>query len=362
MENPGRRELVKGLIFSVPLLAALKSEALASPGRGALIELPPFPFQETHLQGERKGGRILVVGGIHGNEPGAYTAAEILRTVKVKRGELFIAPRSNFVSILADKRGYNGDMNRKFGPLSKKDPDYKRVQDLKEFIGNVKPDILLTLHDGYGFHSVNPRAWGQCIVIDAEEHNGFPLGKEARAVSKAVNRSIHKREWRIPVYNTRTFAADTKHPEQRRSLTYYCLTKPKVPAICLEVSKQLPNLETKVKFHLMMLKEFFKLHGVEIEPSFDYLIANVERLVNPKRTYTVDLLINGRHVSVSSSRTFKVPKGSRVKFLSFHGSDGTNAVSFDVNLNLRRVAIRRRIAFTVKDDFRKVFSVRFEVV
>jgi hypothetical protein len=361
MENLGRRELVKTLLTAGALLPLLGKTALASQGKGAQIELPPFPFQETYLKGAKKGGRILVVGGIHGNEPGAYTAAEILRTVKVKRGELFVAPRSNFVSILANKRGYNGDMNRKFAYLPKTDPDYRRVQDLKEFINEVKPDLLLTLHDGFGFHSVNPKAWGQCIVIDDVRYKNFELGKEARAVSKAVNGKIKKREWRIPVYNTRTFAKDTKHPEQRRSLTYYCLTEANTPAICLEVSKQLPDLATKVKFHLLMLKEFFKLHGVEIEPDFDYLIANAEKFIERKVHYGVDLLINGRKLLVTSDKTFKVPRGSEIKFLAFHGTGGTNAVSFDVNLNIRKIHIKRRISYTVKDDFKEVFNLRFVV-
>jgi hypothetical protein len=66
-------------------------------------------------------------------------------------------------------------------------------------------------------------------------------------------------------------------------------------------------------------------------------------------------------VEVSSNKTFKIPKGSLVKFLSFNGTDGTNAISYDVNANLRTVKIKRRIAFNVKDDFKELFRVRFVV-
>ena len=361
MENPWRRELIKALM-GAPLLSFLPVNAFAGQKRPKVqIELPPFPIQDTYLKGERKGGRILIVGGIHGNEPGAYKAAEILRHVKVKRGELFIAPRMNFVSILANRRGYNGDMNRKFAGLSPKDPDYERVKWLKNYIKEVKPDLLLTLHDGFGFHSVNPKAWGQCIVIDEEKYRNFQLGKEARTVSVRVNRFFKKREWKIPVYNTHTFSPNTKHPEQRKSLTYFCLKEASVPAICLETSKQMPDLELKVKTHLLLLKEFFALHGVEIEPDFDYLISHLNEFLKPKVLYSVNLKINGRNVLVSSNRTFKLPKNSRVEFTSFHGTAGTNAVSPDVNMNLRKIGIKRRIAFDVKDDFRKIFTVRFVV-
>jgi hypothetical protein len=362
MENHRRRELIKAGLGALLVGPFIRGQEAFGGGFNAVIELPPFPFQESFLTGEKKGGRVLIVGGIHGNEPGAYKAAEILRHVKVKRGELLIAPRTNFVSILANMRGYNGDMNRKFSSLSPSDPDYSAVKALKSLVKDYRPDMLLTLHDGFGFHSVNPKAWGQCIVIDDVEYKGFNLGKEAETVSRKVNSLIKKREWKIPVYNTRTFSKDTKHPEQRKSLTYYCLKECSVPAICLEVSKQLPDLKTKVKFHLLMLKEFFKLHQVEIEPDFDYIISNLDTFLNPKVSYGVELLINGRRVTVTSSKSFKLPKKSSVKFLSFSGTEGTNAVSRDVNMNLRKVRIRRRIAFEVKDDYKKLFKVRFVIV
>ncbi|WP_456456507.1 M14/M99 family metallopeptidase [Thermovibrio sp.] len=359
MENLRRRELIKGILLS-PFLS-LKIAIAKARGFNATIELPPLPFEETYLKGTKKGGRVLIVGGIHGNEPGAYKAADILRHLKVKKGELLIAPRTNFVSILTNKRGYNGDMNRKFAYLSPKDPDYEKVKKLKELIRSYKPQLLLTLHDGFGFHSVNKRAWGQCIVIDEESYKGIELGKEARTVSKRVNEKIEKREWKIPVYNTHTFNKNTKHPEQRKSLTYFCLKECKVKAICLETSKQLPSLEQKVKFHLLMIKEFFKLHNIEVEPSLDYVIENLKKYLYPRTYYQAELLINGRKITVSKNKTFKIPKGSRVKFLSFHGTSGVNAVSLDVNANLRKIKISRKLAVKVKDDFKELFTVRFVV-
>jgi len=361
MENPGRREFVKTLALGLGAFSLLKTEEALSAGFNAFIELPPLPFEETLITGKRKGSRVLIVGGIHGNEPGAYKAAEILRHLKVKRGELLIAPRANFVSILTNRRGYNGDMNRKFAHISTKDPDYPKVKRLKELIKSYRPDLLLTLHDGFGFHSVNPSAWGQCIVIDEERYKGIELGKPAREVSKRVNKLITKKSWKIPVFNTHTFSKNTKHPEQRKSLTYFCLKECSVPAICLETSKQLPDLYLKTKFHLMMIREFFRLKGVETEPSIDWVIENLKEFLEPRVNYGAELLINGRKITVSSNRTFKLPKKSSVKFLSFHGTAGTNAITEDLNANLRKVGIRRRIAFKVKDDFKELFTVRFVI-
>ena len=359
MENLGRREFIVGALSS--LFFAFPKRAEAARRKGVRVKLPPFPFQETVITGKKKGKRILVVGGIHGNEPGAYKAADILRTVEVEEGELIVAPRSNFLSVLANVRGYNGDMNRKFATLSPKDPDYPYVEKLKELIRELRPDVVLSLHDGYGFHILNPRFWGQCIVIDEENFNGYPLGKIAREVARAVNEKVSRRRWKIPVFNTRTFSPDTKHPEQRKSLTYYCLSKCNVPAFCLEASKQLPTLETKVRFHLLMMKEFFKIYGIKIKPDFDTLISETGKFLERKRIYTARIRINGREVEISSGKTFKVPKGSTFEFVAFHGSEGTNVISRDVNMNWRNFLVRRRISFEVKDDFKRIFNVRLIV-
>ena len=184
MENIRRREFITGILSL--LLPAIPDGAEAAKGSGVRVKLPKFPFQSTVITGKKKGKRILIVGGIHGNEPGAYKAADILRNVEVEKGELIIAPRSNFLSVLANVRGYNGDMNRKFAKISPKDPDYPCVKKLKELIKELKPDVVLSLHDGYGFHILNKRFWGQCIVIDEEVYSGYPLGKIAKEVAKAI--------------------------------------------------------------------------------------------------------------------------------------------------------------------------------
>ena len=361
MENPGRREFVKGVLSST-LLLPFSESAFGAVGRGIHIVLPEIKFQTVYKQGKKRGGKILLVGGVHGNEPGAYKAAEILRQVEVERGELFIAPRSNFISILANVRGYNGDMNRKFAEISKKDPDYPYVVELKRLIREIKPDVVLSLHDGFGFHTLNRKFWGQCIVIDEERYKNFELGKTARTVVNKVNSKIENRKWKIPVFNTHTFSKNTKHPEQRRSLTYYCLSKCNTQAYCLEASKQLPDLETKVKIHLLMLKEFFKIFNVEIKPDFDTLIGNCEKILNEKRIYTANLRINGREILVSSNKIIKIPSKSEVEFLSFSGSGGTNAIPVGVNLNWRRFTVRQNITLKVKDDFKEVFKIKLVMV
>jgi len=365
MENFGRREfIIRGLLFAAPSLFLPEvSLGRRLPRRynkkWIHFTLPDISLQTHHRRGKLKGGRILLIGGIHGNEPGAYKTASILSQVELRRGELITVPRSNFLSILANVRGYNGDMNRKFAGLSKRDPDYRYVEALKQLIRETKPDVVLSLHDGFGFHVLNRRFWGECIVIDSKYYNGYNLWKVASCVSSQVNRRISNPRWKIPVFNTDTFARNTKHPEQRKSLTYFCLKECKVPAFCLEVSKQLPDLSKKVSIHLKMLREFFRIFGVETEPDIDTIISEMASARDEGSIYSVHMSINGRNLVLTSGRTIAVPSRSEITVHSVNGEGGVNVIPSSVNLNWRRFRIRRNAVLKVKNDFREIFRIKF---
>ncbi len=359
MENIGRRDLVRGLLGAVPIfvLSAFKAQRALAGSLNYHFILPKKPFEIVHKTGKRKGGRLIILGGIHGNEPGAYKAADILAyETELIKGEILFLPRTNFTSIIADVRGYNGDMNRKFSWLSAKDPDYENVKLIKESVLDFKPDALLTLHDGYGFHSKNSRFWGQSIVIDEKKYRDLELYSKAHFVAKSANRHL-KPEWRIPVFNTKTFHSNTSHPEQRKSLTYFCLSKASVPAFCLEASKNLPSLREKVKTHMFMLHYFLKLYDVQIKPTPLEIAENVDDYLKDEKV-SVKLEINGRDVLVSSSKDFKIPPHSEIKFLSF-STRGAYARDRRVNLNWQKFTLRCPASFEIKHDFKRKFKLRF---
>lgn len=75
-------------------------------------------------------------------------------------------------------------------------------------------------------HKRNPSKWGQCNVIDASSFdlpNGQRLELEglAKAVAARANRKIEDSRYHFLVNNTNTAAGQSRHKEQRKSLTYY---------------------------------------------------------------------------------------------------------------------------------------------
>jgi hypothetical protein len=220
------------------------------------------------ITGSRPGTTMLVIGGIH-NEPGGYLAADQFVSVALSQGSLIVVPRANFFTIIEDHRGIHGDMNRKFGHnLPADDQDARTVKILKDLI--AESDVILNLHDGTGFFRPtdednlhNPRMFGQSIIADTDVYhrpNGQTLYLKdiAERVIQQVNKDIPEPEYQFHFNNHQTESKSTRHAEQRGSATYYALTNLQIPAFGIETSKQLPFLQMKVNYQVMIIREFMR--------------------------------------------------------------------------------------------------------
>ena len=251
------------------------------------------------IQGEEPGKTIMIIGGIQGDEPSGYISADLYADLHLRRGNLIVVPRANFYSILVNRReGQTGDMNRKFRPSKsseeKKDLDEEIVEVLKRLI--QESDCLLNLHEGSGFYSPvwvseqeNPKRYGQSIIHDAEsvpsgQGTGvIRLGDIARRVADSVNARIPEERYRFRPNNHDTLSEQTQHREQRISATFYALTQARIPAFGIETSKSIPDLETKIRLHRLvinaMMSEFGlvpDMPGISMEqPRLDYLLVRV---------------------------------------------------------------------------------------
>ena len=344
-----RRDFLKSAFF-----ATLSTSPLfASNNNKLYIKLPPKKLEYYHLKGKKSGGRILIIGGIHGNEIGAYKAADLLIDNELKSGEILVIPRSNFTSILANVRGYNGDMNRKFDYISKKDPDYYYIQMLKDTILSYKPDVVISMHDGYGFANKNKKAWGQSVVIDEVRYKDFDLITPAKFV---VNESNKYLKHKITIINTKTFSGKV-HKEQKKALTGWCLQNG-VKAFCIEASKQL-SLKEKIYTHLVMLREFFKIYSVEFEGGIDRIVNDF--VLDIKDKPKLVLKINNHKIVLRDKEVLKVKRGSIIEVAQIDGKRGDFIVPQGVNLNWRSFHFRN-LRFYIKRDFQKIFSIDIKEV
>ncbi len=230
---------------------------------------------------------LLVIAGIHGNEPGGYFAASLLAThYKILSKNLWIVPNLNQPSIQKNRRGLYGDMNRKFAHISKNDKDKTAVEEIKKTILEPKVSLILNLHDGHGFYRkkyqgsiFNPNAWGQTCVIDQCNLNINQefgnLDEIANTVRENINKKLIRKHHSFNVKNTNTKFDDEA---MRNSLTYFAVTHNK-PAFAIETSKNLTTLSQKVFYQLLAIEEFMNIMGIKFQRDFTMDIATIEKLL-----------------------------------------------------------------------------------
>jgi len=249
------------------------------------------------------GSTLLVVGGIHGDEPGGYFAPMLLaKYYKIESGNLWIVPNLNFDSIVKNSRGINGDMNRKFSKIETKDKDFDIVNDIKKLILNPKVDLSLNLHDGQGFYrdrnidkNFNQKAWGQATIIDQQQIPNAKYGnlaEIAKKVSKETNVDLAEDVHEFNVKDTKT---KTQDKAMQQSLTYFSITNNK-PAFAIETSKNITDLSLKAFYQLKTIEEFMNIMNIKFTRSFELNQASIKALLEddgileiPTTKITLDL-------------------------------------------------------------------------
>ncbi|MDD2652358.1 MAG: M99 family carboxypeptidase catalytic domain-containing protein [Sulfurimonas sp.] len=333
---------------------------------------------------------LLVIGGIHGDEPGGYFAASILAThYKINSKNLWIVPNLNQDSIIKNNRGIHGDMNRKFAIIENGDKDRKTVEEIKKIITQQNISLVLNLHDGNGFYRktnkgniFNPNAWGQTCVIDQCDLRDQPFGdlnKIAADIKDRINQKLIEEHHTFDVKNTNTKFDDEA---MQLSLTYFAVTNNK-PAFAIESSKNLPSLSQKVFYHLLAIEEFMKIMNISFERTFE---LNEQNLIAILDTYG-DLSINNNIFidlsnikkflsfipikSESNAFKFSNPLGSVVRegqnFVVYIGNKKVTTLSpqyfemlepcekekeFEVIVDGERTSLNHTSDFFVSDDFK----------
>ncbi len=229
---------------------------------------------------------LLIVGGIQGDEPGAFMAASLISThYKITKGSVWVVPNLNFYSIIKKSRGPFGDMNRKFASLSANDPDYESIQRIKRYITSPNVKVVLNLHDGSGFYrkehinwSFSPDRWGQSSIIDQSTLDIQKYGNLediAKEVCDYVNKNLIRERDSYRVKNTETRLGNK---EMEKTLTYFAINNGKA-AFGNEASKNLP-LHERTYYHLLALEKYMSIMGIEFKRNFELNPLSVYHAIN----------------------------------------------------------------------------------
>ena len=376
----------KGILFSLMLSFTLLSLVPFSSSESKLpydhevyFRSTPYELNVYRIQGTQPGKALLIIGGIH-NEPGGYLTADHYVDMRLEKGTLIVVPRANFQTIIQDKRGIGGDMNRKFKD-GKPDKNFesKIVEILKGLI--AESDILLNLHEGSGFFREkylstrkNPRRFGQSIIADTDVFHDERTGKTlylktiAAEVVRNVNRKIENKEYHFRFNDHKTFSPKTKHPEQRGSATYYALSNFGIPAFGIESSSDIKDIELKVRHQIWIINEFMRIY--DIIPEIPGLYLDY-----PEMEFIV-VKVNGTNpIVVSNKNTLLIKKNDKIEISHIEanyerglsadvaGVGSTNDIRVPLQIEKPTSVIVRKdkfycgeinIRFTEADDYREI--------
>lgn len=185
----------RGHPFSVAiLLSAAVFAQQAAPRRSTQQIAARTPWQTSAIVIESgvPGPTALVVGGVHGDEPAGARAALQVSGWRLVKGKLVVIPCANEPGLRAGTRRMpglskaRGDLNRQFPTAARPAPVGVLATALWSFVEQLRPDLVLDLHEGYDFTQRNPKSVGSSLIGAA--HPG--TADLAMAAQAAVNAEI----------------------------------------------------------------------------------------------------------------------------------------------------------------------------
>ena len=288
------RYVFSQIVMICLLVLALSFHAHAGSWEHSFFSGTQYPLKVVFLQGELPGPTVMVQGGIQGDETAGFVTAQLLSQATVTRGNIIVLPRANVPSINLHKRQINVDMNRRF------DQDYNRFYE--DRVARVirfllaQSDAFIHLHEGSGFYNPtyidnlrNPKRYGQSIIVDTLVYDKIDLAQTVNSVLDELNESIRSSDYQFQLFNTKTFDKGTDYPEMRKSLTCYALAEHGIPAMAVEVSKSIRQIDWKVRQQLSATVMLLNRLGVYVTPP-DFTDADVKAYARTG----VKVRVNGR--------------------------------------------------------------------
>ncbi len=360
-----RRIFSTTCLLGLTLMMLAVSHARAATWEHSFFSGTQYPLRVVYIEGSAPGPTIMVQGGIQGDETSGFVTAQLLSQAKVSRGNLIVLPRANVPSINLCKRQINVDMNRRF------DQDYNRFYE--DRVARVirfllaQSDAFIHLHEGSGFYNPtyvdnlrNPKRYGQSIIVDTLVYDKIDLAHTVNTVLNEINSRIGLSDYQFKLFNTKTFDKGTNYPEMRKSLTCYALAEHGIPAMAVEVSKDIRQIDWKVRQQLAATVMLLQQFGVHVETP-DFSDADVRAYARKG----VQISVNGRVMHNNS--TINLVPGSTLSVKSLASGPREFAPELalfasdrpGVNLmQARRMALEPFSALELRSDGKRVARVR----
>jgi predicted deacylase/glutamine amidotransferase-like uncharacterized protein len=259
--------LFVSIITSNTLSNAQSNENLLTPSKisnGLLGEGTNWSMSWRVVESGTPGPTVVVLGGIHGNEPAGYRAATQIQEWPIVAGKLVVLPCVNRLGTAANMRWFPEfrndkklrDMNRNFPMNERLDPRTPLADAVWQFVKQQDPDWVFDLHEGFDFHRENAKSVGSS-VISFPEYSEF-----GKLLQRTVNTDIPaKRQFVL---------LDQKGPVAG-SLARACRERLEAKSFILETTFKDQAVSTRTRQHRQMVSAAFRAIGITDKDCVDNL-------------------------------------------------------------------------------------------
>lgn len=254
---------------SVPPAPTPSPQPRGTEVRPLLLGTPHETPLYIHHSGAQ-GPAALVLGGVHGNEPGGWLAGDEVATWTPATGTLLVVPRANVTALAAFVRTFEeiGDLNRLYpgdrdSPLMMEQMAHAILDAAREF--NAR--LLFDMHESWAFYAEYPPnsgtgALGQTITVGVG-----PLQADfGQRLADRVNPNVTSREQMI-VRDGSRFARPSATPapgqtNRGRSSLSAGGHVPGLTPVLVEMGQTDQPLERRVDLHLLTTRAALELIGM----------------------------------------------------------------------------------------------------
>jgi hypothetical protein len=269
---------------ATPPTTATPEPFIVPAGEQQLTLMPGTPYETPYyVYGTGNLGPILtVLGGVHGNEPGGWLAAErLVEQVRPASGALLVLPRANRLAIDLFERTTDdlGDLNRLYPGDRNGPPMAQMAFEIVETLRNFHATHVIDMHESWAFYrDRTDTATGTAYLGQTVSSRGEPGESLGRQVVETVNATrvqlaqeeLTFREWppRDLVPGT-PITGDTNSGTPVAGFTGYRGSRsslglptyiPGLVAILVEMGQQ-QDLERRIQLHVDIVSEALKVLG-----------------------------------------------------------------------------------------------------
>ncbi len=159
------------------------TQAQQSVEKVLLAEGSKYATELYIIRSGKPGPVLMIVGGVHGNEPAGYKAADQVKDYSIKAGTLLVLPEANKRAVEIDKRYVSGegDLNRDFPQGKYESCDNTLSKAIYQAVKDYNVEWLMDMHEGYDYYkNSSTSSVGQSIIY-------YPSTTSKRMVEAIVN-------------------------------------------------------------------------------------------------------------------------------------------------------------------------------